>query len=53
MGEQSELFILSMITRRIMQAHGGRIWVEPNPGGGTRFCFTLRAVDEEELSDGE
>ena len=41
------------ISRTIIEAHGGRIWVEPNPGGGTRFCFTLRAVDEEELNDGE
>ena len=27
--------------------------MEPNPGGGTRFCFTLPAVGEEELSDAE
>ena len=37
----------------LAEAHGGRIWVEPNPGGGTRFCFTLRSVGEEELYDGE
>lgn len=41
------------ICRTIVEAHGGRIWAEPNPGGGTRFCFTLAAVDEEELDDGE
>ena len=41
------------ISRTIIEAHGGRIWVEENPGGGTRFCFTLRAVGEEELSDGD
>lgn len=41
------------ISRTIIEAHGGRIWTEPNPGGGTRFCFTLRAVGEEELSDAE
>lgn len=41
------------ISRTIIEAHGGRIWTEPNPGGGTRFCFTLRAVGEEELSDVE
>lgn len=41
------------ISRTIVEAHGGRIWVEPNPGGGTRFCFTLRSVGEEELYDGE
>jgi two-component system sensor kinase FixL len=41
------------ISRTIIEAHGGRIWAEENPGGGTRFCFTLRSVGEEELSDGE
>jgi two-component system sensor kinase FixL len=41
------------ISRTIIEAHGGRLWAEENPGGGTRFCFTLPAVREEELSDGE
>lgn len=41
------------ISRTIIEAHGGRIWVEPNPGGGTRFCFTLRSVGEEDLYEGE
>ena len=41
------------ISRTIVEAHGGHIRVEPNPGGGTRFCFTLRSVGEEELYDGE
>jgi two-component system sensor kinase FixL len=41
------------ISRTIIEAQGGRIWAEANPGGGTRFCFTLRSVGEEELSDGE
>ncbi|HEX8796137.1 MAG TPA: HAMP domain-containing sensor histidine kinase [Polyangiaceae bacterium] len=29
------------ICRRIVSLHGGRIWVEANPGGGARFGFTL------------
>ena len=29
------------ICRGIVTAHGGRIWVEGRPGGGTRVCLTL------------
>jgi two-component system, LuxR family, sensor kinase FixL len=37
------------ISRTIVEAHGGRIWVEPNPGGGTIFHFTLMVVNEEDV----
>jgi two-component system sensor kinase FixL len=39
------------ISRTIVEAHGGQIRAEPNPGGGTIFHFTLRAVMQEEFSD--
>ncbi len=32
------------ICRTIVEAHGGRLWTEPNPGGGTVFRFTLRTA---------
>jgi len=41
------------ICRTIVEAHGGRIWADPNPDGGTIFRFTLRSVTQEELSDVE
>jgi len=37
------------ISRTIMESHGGRIWVEPNPMGGTIFKLTLKTVDPEEI----
>jgi two-component system sensor kinase FixL len=40
------------ISRTIIEAHGGRIWVDNNPGGGAVFCFTLQTAAAEELSDG-
>jgi two-component system sensor kinase FixL len=33
------------ICRTIVEAHGGKIWVEPRVGGGTVFRFTLRSAD--------
>jgi two-component system sensor kinase FixL len=36
------------ISRTIVEAHGGRIWVEPNPAGGAIFRFTLAAAPQEE-----
>jgi two-component system sensor kinase FixL len=37
------------ISRTIIEAHGGQIWADPNPNGGTIFRFTLRSVNKEDI----
>jgi len=39
------------ISKRIIEAHGGQMWAEPNPGGGTVFRFTLESSAEASASD--
>lgn len=36
------------ICKGIVEAHGGRIWVAPNPGGGTQFRFRLPVPESAE-----
>jgi two-component system, LuxR family, sensor kinase FixL len=36
------------ICRTIVEAHGGQLWSEPNPTGGTIFGFSLAAVPRHE-----
>lgn len=37
------------ISRTIIESHGGRIWVDPNPGGGVIFHLTLKTIEVEEM----
>jgi PAS domain S-box-containing protein len=37
------------VSRRIVERHAGRMWVEPGPGGGSCFKFTLQNPTETPL----
>jgi two-component system sensor kinase FixL len=41
------------VSRTIIEAHGGRLWARPNPGGGTVFHLTLKTFNPAELGDGD
>jgi two-component system CheB/CheR fusion protein len=41
------------ICRRVVESHGGKIWCEPAPTGGTTFVFTLSKQKQEAAAGAE
>jgi signal transduction histidine kinase len=38
--------------RKIIEYHGGRIWLDTSVESGSRFCFTLPVIEEDKDTDG-
>ena len=41
------------ISKNIIEAHGGKMWAEENPEGGSTFYFTLPMVKSDKIEESE
>jgi signal transduction histidine kinase len=51
--ESSGIGLGLAIVKKYIEMHRGRVWHEPNPGGGTVFYFSLPAVQSEATAGAE